>query len=241
MNKDTDIVIITGVFCVLFWMVAYFSIIFRGFKDKTFGMPVAALAANLSWESIYGFFLDPLGDHIHLLSIPCFFIDLVIAWQCLRYGAKDFAAPFVRKYFKAIFVVAVAIAFPVVYLAFFEFRDLLGEYTGFGINFMMSILFVAMLQRRPGVGGQSMYIAIFKWLGTLFAYLATALTVTTSQAHPWPDSPWSFVADTVTHKSYPLTPLISLLYLVVFLVDILYIVLLHSRLKQAGISPWLRI
>jgi hypothetical protein len=204
-------------------------------------MPIAALAANLSWEATYSFFLNPLGDHIHLLSIPCFFIDLVIAWQCLEYGAKDLEIPFVRDHFKIIFFAAIAIAFPIVYLGFYEFDDPDGEYTGFGINFMMSFLFVAMLLRRDGVGGQSMYIAISKWLGTFFAYIATALTVTTSPANPWPASPWSFVVDTVTHTTYPLTSLISVIYLVTFFVDILYIVLLHSRLKECGISPWRRI
>lgn len=238
--KDTGIVIVTGVLCVLFWVIAYFAIINRGFRDKTFGMPVAALAANLSWEAIYGFFLDPFGDQIHLLSIPCFLIDLVIAWQCLRYGPKDFKAPFVRKHFKLILPGAVAVAFPVVYLAFLEFNDPLGEYTGFGINFMMSFLFVAMLLRRDSVAGQSQYVAVGKWLGTLFAWLATALTVTTSHTNPLPDSPWSFMADSITHTSYPLTPLINVLYLVIFIVDILYIVMLHRRLKEAGISSWRR-
>lgn len=238
--KDTDIVIVTGVVCVLFWLIAYFAIIARGFRDKTFGMPVAALAANLSWEAIYGFFLNPFSDHIHLLSIPCFVIDLVIAWQFLRYGFEDFAAPFLRKHFRLIFLGAVAVAFPIVYLAFLEFDDPLGEYTGFGINFMMSFLFVAMLLRRNSVAGQSMYVAVGKWLGTLFAWLATALTVTTSYADPLPDSPWSFMADAGTHRSYPLTPLINMLYLVIFFVDILYIAMLHRRLKEVGISPWRR-
>jgi len=222
-------------------MIAYFAIIYRGFKDSTFGMPIAALAANLSWEAIYSFFLDPLGDYMHILSIPWFFIDLIIAAQCLKYGGKEFTAPFVRKYFKAIFCAAIAIAFPIVYLSFYEFRDPDGVYTGFGINFMMSFLFVAMLLRREGVGGQSMYIAIFKWLGTFLAYIATALTVTTSYANPWPESLSSFVVDTATHTTYPLTPLISVMYLVTFLVDILYIVLLYSRLKECRISPWRRI
>ncbi|MFD9206342.1 hypothetical protein ACFVZM_08670 [Streptomyces sioyaensis] len=239
-DKDTAIVVVTGVLCVLFWIVAYCAIIYRGFRDRTFGMPITALAANLSWEVSYAFFLDPLGDHIHLLSIPCFIIDLIIAWQCWNHGAQDFESPFVRKYFKAIFCGAVLVAFPVVYLAFSEFRDPLGEYTGFGINFMMSFLFVSMLLRRDGVGGQSMYVAVFKWLGTLFAWIATALTVTTSHTNPLPDSLWSFVSDSVTHTEYPLTRLINVLYLVIFLVDILYIVLLHSRLKARGIAPWRR-
>ena len=237
----TDVVVVTGVLCVVSWMIAYFAIIRRGFKDQTFGMPVAALAANLSWEASYSFLVDPLGDHIHTLSIPCFFIDLVIAAQCLKYGGKDFTVPLVRKYFRLIFCAAVAVAFPVVYLGFGEFNDPDGEYTGFGINFMMSFLFIAMLLRRDGAGGQSMYIAIFKWLGTFFAYIATALTVTTSQANPLPESLWSFAVDTVTHTTYPLTPLINVMYGVTFFVDILYIGLLHARLRDCKISRWRRI
>ncbi|MER7844809.1 hypothetical protein ABTZ03_12815 [Kitasatospora sp. NPDC096077] len=241
MITDPPIVVATGVLCVLFWMVAYVAIIYRGAKDRAYGMPLAALGANLSWEAIYSFFLDPMGDQIHALSIPCFFMDLVIAWQVFRYGSEDHTStPFVRRYFRGLFVAAVAIAFPVVYLAFYEFHDPLGEYTGFGINFMMSFLFVAMLTRRDGVAGQSMYVAVSKWLGTLFAYIATALTVTTSPEHPLPSSVWSFVTDTVTSRNYPLTPLISVLYLVIFLVDILYIGLLYARLKEAGTSPWRR-
>lgn len=219
---------------------AYLGIIYRGFKDKTFGMPIAALAANISWEAIYAFFCDPLGDYLHVLSIPWFLIDLAIAAQCFLYGAKDFSTPFVRKYFKAIFFCAIAIAFPILYFSFHEFRDPAGEYTGFGINFMMSLLFVAMLLRREGVGGQSVYIAIFKWLGTFLAYIATAVEATTSHANPWPDSFTSFVYKTVTHQTYPLTPLINVLYWGTFFVDILYIVLLYRRLKACKIAPWKR-
>lgn len=237
---DPPVVIATGVLCVLFWVVAYAAIIHRGFRDKAPGMPVAALAANLSWEAVYAFLLDPMGDHIHALSAPCFLIDLVIAWQCLRYGPRHAGPPLLRRYFAVVFLVAVAFAFPVVYLAFHEFRDPLGEYTGFGINFMMSFLFLAMLLNRDGAQGQSMYVAVGKWLGTLCAWIATALTVTTGPARPLPEDFTSFVADSVTHGSYPLTPLINVLYLGVFCADVVYIVLLRARLKEAGLPVWRR-
>ena len=85
-----------------------------------------------------------------------------------------------------------------------------------------------------------MYIAVGKWLGTLFAWIATALTVTTSQSNPLPDGFASFVADSLTHDSYPLTRLINVLYLGIFVADVLYIVLLRARLKEARLSPWRR-
>jgi hypothetical protein len=238
---NTPVVIFLGTSCVLFWVIAYFAIIWRGFKDRTFGMPIAALAANISWEAMYSFAIDPLGDYLHILSIPCFFIDLVIAWQCLTWGAKDFAHPFVKRNFKMLFAGAIAIAYPVLYYAFYEFKDPLGEYTGFGINLMMSILFVAMLLRRDTVAGQSMYIAISKWLGTLMAYVATAVQATATMDAPWPDSLASLAKKTVQHDTYPLTPLINVVYLAIFVVDLLYIFLLYRKFRESKIDPWRRL
>jgi hypothetical protein len=236
----SDIVVVTGVVCTIFWLIAYVGIIYRGAKDKTYGMPIAALAANLSWEAAYGFFINPFGDHIHTLSIAWFIVDVVIFWQVFRHGPGEFEDPVVRKYLRPILFAAVAVAYPVVYLGFFEFNDPDGEYTGFGVNFLMSFLFVVMLWRRGSSRGQSLYIAVAKFLGTFLAWLATALTVTTSPTKQWPDSFASFVVDSATHTSYPLTPLINYLYLVIFLVDVLYIVLLHRRLTAEGIRPWRR-
>jgi hypothetical protein len=100
------------------------------------------------------------------------------------------------------------------------------------------LLFISMLVRRQSARGQSMYVAITKFLGTLFAWLATALTVTTSVHQPWPHSVGSFFSDSVLHRDYPLTPLINYLYLVIFFVDLLYIVMLYRRLRSAGLRPW---
>lgn len=225
---------------VLAWSAAYLLIIYRGFRDRTYGMPMPSLAANLSWEAIWAFVIKPFSDIGHLLTIPWFCIDLVIAWQCLMYGRNDATEPFLRKYHRWLFAAAIAIAFPVTYLSFKEFDDWYAEYTAVGGALLMSILFVGLLIRRKGVGGQSMYIGVAKWLGTLLAWIATSLTVNTTAADPWPSSPWSFVADTVTHKAYPLTPLITYMYAATFVTDILYIVLLRSRLRENGISPWRR-
>jgi hypothetical protein len=238
---NTNVVELFFSACVIFWVIAYLAIIYRGFRDKTIGIPMAALAVNLSWEAIWSFVVDPFSDIGHILTIPWFCIDLVIVAQCLMYGGNDVEAPFLRRYFKVFFIAATAIAFPVIYLSMKEFHDWYGQYTATADNFMMSLLFIALLMQRKGVGGQSMYIAISKWLGTFLAYIAVALKVTTSFAHPWPTSLGSFVAGAVRHATYPLTPLIGVLYGVTFFVDILYILLLRSRLKECGISPWRRI
>jgi hypothetical protein len=52
---------------------------------------------------------------------------------------------------------------------------------------------------------------------------------------------WAFLRDSLTHTTYPLTPLINVLYGVTFVVDIFYIVLLHRMLRRNGIAPFERL
>ncbi|GGQ73920.1 hypothetical protein GCM10010280_20440 [Streptomyces pilosus] len=233
-------VVLFGMLCVLGWLVAYAAIIYRGFVDQTYGVPLAALFANLTWEFAYGFLLDPLGDYFHTASIFGFLVDAVIAWQVWKYGAAQFPDSALGRYFRPFFGLCLAVALSVNYHAFIDLADPDGEYTGFGINLMMSILYLKMLEDRGSPAGQSMYIAVGKWLGTLCAWIATALTVTTSPQRTWPASWSEFTRKSLGNRSYPLTPLINVMYGWTFLLDAAYCVLLHRRIKAAGMSPWRR-
>jgi hypothetical protein len=226
---------------VLAWSIAYLLIVYHGFTERTYGMPMPALAANLSWEFIWAFVWKPFSDIGHILTIPWLGVDLVIAAQCLMYGGNDATEPFLRKYYRWLFAAAVAIAFPVIYMCFKEFNDWYAEFTAAGDSLLISVLFIGLLIRRRGPRGQSMYIAVSKWLGTFLAWIATSLTVNTTPARLWPSSPWAFISDTVRHTAYPLTPLINFLYAVTFVADLLYIVMLRSSLRESGIPIWRRI
>ncbi len=81
---------------------------------------------------------------------------------------------------------------------------------------MMSVLFVSMLIRRNSVSGQSMYIAIFKMLGTLLASILFFMVFST-------------------------LVLLTFLYLAILTFDIIYVVMLYGKHKQLGIHPWKRI
>ena len=225
---------------VLAWTIAYLSIVYYGFADRTYGMPMPALAANLSWEAIWAFVIKPFSDIGHVLTIPWFCVDLIVAMQCVLYGGNDATEPFLRRYYRWLFLAAIAIAFPIMYWSFKEFNDWYAEFTASGDSLLISVLFVGLLIRRRGVSGQSMVIAVSKWLGTFLAWIATSLTVNTTPAHLWPSSPWAFVTETVRHTAYPLTPLINFLYTVTFVTDILYIVMLRQRLQECGLSLWRR-
>jgi hypothetical protein len=238
MSEYSPLVVISDVASAIFWLVAYAGILYRGYQDKSYGMPIAALATNISWEACFAFLIDPFSNQLHLASIGWFIGSVLILGQTLRYGAKEFDNPTIRNNFPLVVFGSVAIAFPLVYLFFRDFGDPEGAYAGFGANFLMSILFVVMLLRRGSPRGQSMYIAMAKLVGTFFAWLSTALIVTTSPADPVPDSLVSFVTDSVTHANYPLTPLINYLYLVIFVIDIMYVILLHRSFKAAKLRPW---
>ena len=156
----TEIMMIGG----LFWSATYILIIRRGFKDKTFGMPIAALCANISWEMIFTFVLPHDAPQIYVNYI-WFSLDVVIVIQFLKYGKKEF--PSIPKWqIFAIFALGVSIAAPLILGISNELGDSVGAYAAFGQNLMMSILFVTMLINRQGIGGQSVYIALFKMIGT---------------------------------------------------------------------------
>ncbi len=162
----TEIMVVAG----LFWSAAYVLIIRRGFKDHTFGMPVAALCANISWEAIFAFFTphDPPQLYVNYVW---FSLDAVIVFQFLKYARAEFPS-MPRWQVYSIFAFGVAVAAPMILSINYEMDDQNGAYAAFGQNLMMSILFVNLLITRKGVAGQSFYIAVLKLTGTGLASLA---------------------------------------------------------------------
>ncbi len=73
-----------------FWALAYLLIIRRGFLDETYGMPLVALCANVSWEFIFSF-VHPHGPVQRPVNIVWFLLDLIILFQLLKYGPREFA------------------------------------------------------------------------------------------------------------------------------------------------------
>ncbi|AGY57379.1 hypothetical protein [Gloeobacter kilaueensis] len=154
----------------LFWIATYLLIIRQGFADKTYGMPLAALAANLSWEFIFSFVL-PHKPFQRTIDVLWFALDLLIAFQLVRYGPREFAD--LRKGALYGFAGLVLVtAFCMVLFVSLEFHDPAGAYAAFGQNLLMSVLFVVMLYRRRSLRGQSLTIAVCKLSGTACASLA---------------------------------------------------------------------
>jgi hypothetical protein len=200
----TEIMMVGG----LFWSATYILIIRRGFKEKTFGMPMVALCANISWEAIFAFFMPHDAPQLYVNYI-WFSLDAVIVFQFLKYGKKEF--PNISKWqFFAIFGLGISIAIPMILAINYELEDSVGAYAAFGQNLMMSILFVTMLINRKGIEGQSIYIALFKMIGTGLSSLAFFLYRPIAQ-----DS-----------------SLLQFLFISIFIFDVIYTVGLYLKYKK---------
>jgi hypothetical protein len=199
------------------WTLTYLLIIRRGILDLSYGMPVAALCANLAWETIYSFVLPHTMPQL-IVDRVWFTFDILILLQYLRFG------PAVKRRriswaFYIEFLLGLAVTFALILFLGNTLKDQYGAYAAFGQNLMMSVLFIVMLRDRKTVDGQSIYIAIFKMLGTLLASVA-------------------FYTQT---KTYSHSPLMQLLFVAILVYDVIYVVMLHRRLKQHHIKPLRRL
>src|SRR3712207_244462 len=152
------------------WTLAYLLIIRQGFLDSTFGMPLAALCANVSWEFIFAF-VYPHDLPQRAVNVVWFSLDLVILVQLLLYGPREFSG-LPRRLFYAAFALALATAFGAVLTITLQFGDFDGAYSAFGRNLMMSVLFVTMLHARESLRGQSVSIDALEMGGTALASFA---------------------------------------------------------------------
>jgi hypothetical protein len=159
----TMFTIVSGV-GTLFWVVAYVLVIRKGFQDRSFAMPIAALCGNIACEAIFSF-LYPAEGLLRLSNYAWFALDLVILFQILKFAPLEFperrpAAIRVQVVFGILVATWCEIAF------IREFHDYGGAYVIYGQNLLMSAVFIAMVQQRRSARGQSMGIAISKMVGT---------------------------------------------------------------------------
>jgi hypothetical protein len=153
----------------LAWTIVYIESIRIGFRYKTYAMPVAALALNIGWESIYS--VHGLATDISaqtIINAVWAAADVVIVYTFFRFGRAELPKFVTRPLFIGWGVVVFGAAFTVQALFVSEFGWVDGaRYSAFLQNVLMSGLFIAMLVARRGARGQSMVIAVAKWIGTL--------------------------------------------------------------------------
>ncbi|HEX4443898.1 MAG TPA: hypothetical protein VHZ81_10040 [Galbitalea sp.] len=153
----------------LAWTIVYIEAIRLGFKYKTYAMPVAALGLNIAWETIYGFHgLIGTISAQSIINILWAAADVVIVLTFFRFGRGELPKFVTRPLFIGwgILVFVVCYAVQALFIGQFGWTDG-ARYSAFLQNLLMSGLFIAMFAARRGTRGQSLVIAIAKWLGTL--------------------------------------------------------------------------
>jgi hypothetical protein len=155
------------------WTLTYVLAIRQAFVDRRVGIPSHLIAVNFAWEFTLTFVLEqtPMQRQIDLLWL---LFDAVLLYQAFRYGRADHPTLSPRVFRWSVIGVAVWAAFAVLAGAS-EFHDLDGMYTGMIIQVPLSASFLLMLSRRGSSAGQSMYIAIAKFAGSVAAGLTAFL------------------------------------------------------------------
>ena len=152
------------------WTLTYIVIIYRGFKDKATGMPLIALGLNISWEFQYSFIFPTTNKVQLVINIVWFLFDLIIIAQKFMYGRDEYEANLKglgKNLFYPTLIVSLVVCYLAVYFAAIEWKDYIGLYSAFIMNLLMSVAFVSMFAKREDLKGQSIYVAVFKLIGTL--------------------------------------------------------------------------
>ena len=172
----------------LCWTIVYIDGIRIGLRDKSYAIPFYALALNFAWELLYAVlgFRHQGATVQNIFNAVWFTFDIGILYTYFRFGRKEFASRIFNppanaggtdpqlsaeargSGFIAWSVLGLITAFAVQYAFRSEFGIGKGaSYSAFSQNLLMSVLFIAMLARRGSREGQSLTIAVNKWIGTL--------------------------------------------------------------------------
>lgn len=152
------------------WTMVYIDCIRLGFKQKTYAMPFWVLALNIAWEcthTILGYQHQGISPQIVINGV-WFLLDVGILYTYFAYGFKHFPSFLSKSNFYAWSILVLICSFILQYYFVAEFGLVIGgTYSAFLQNLLMSVLFISMFIQRKGKEGQSLLIAVSKFIGTL--------------------------------------------------------------------------
>jgi hypothetical protein len=187
------------------WLVAYILIIRRGFKDRTYGIPMLCIALNFTWEFIYAVTFPFPVTIIEILRWAWLVTDLVIVYQFFRYGADSQTIPLIKQYFYPISIGMFVSTYLAQLTFHYTFHDKWGVEDAYMINLVMSVLFVSLYFGRSSLKGLSVAAAWAKMLGTGVLSLGSCFMI----------------------KNWLESSFMVYLYVTIFIFDLTYLVLLY--------------
>ena len=217
------------------WTITYIGLVYRGFKEHTCGMPIAALALNFAWETTFSLIYPSTASAmVVVINVIWMICDLGIVITHFKYGYKYAQEQYGVS--KNVFYICSVIGFILAFAIMITGGSFFGrieywfacspregaKFIAFIQNAIMSVLFIQMFYTRKkyghGVEGQSFWIAVTKFVGT-------SLTVGVSIC---------------MEHSYDYAFILSLVA-ICFVFDLWYCILIGKELKKEEINPLKRL
>ena len=228
-----DIVKASVIISGLSWTITYFALLYRGFRDKSYGMPFIPLALNITWEIVFSLIFPPksMGISAEIINFIWMLCDIGIVITYFLYGYQYFKSYNITKIEWIIFsIFGFILSFLIMItggIFFGEFEQYFhndifegAKFIAFWQNLVMSISFIIMFWERETIDGQSFTIAWSKFIGTSISVGITYLRI--------------------EHRDENIQ-LMSVVISAIFILDVYYMYLIFQRLIKNGINPFLRL
>lgn len=217
----------------LAWTITYIALVYRGFKDKSYGMPLVPLALNFAWELVFSIIYPPAATGLAGIAVNAIWMicDLGIIFTYFRYGYRYFSDRYrvSKPAWMAYSVFAFIVAFGIMLKGgpfFGQFNDYFKAdifqgaiFIAYVQNLVISVCFLLMIWERRSSEGQSLTIGVFKCIGT-------GLTVGIY---------YLFI------QHHGNAHLMNIIVGTTFLLDLVYIHTIFIQLKREGKKPWCRL
>jgi hypothetical protein len=152
----------------LFWIITYAMVIYRIVKHKFLEFPAIVIAANVSWELLWGFvfnfaFGGPILQYAWRLG---FFLDVFMLYSAFRFAKDQVDIPHLKEWMKFTVPAVFLFFLGAIYFYVIEGFDLpMGFNSGMFLNLFMGVLCLLFLLRRPNYPF-SLWIGIGRFIAT---------------------------------------------------------------------------
>ena len=148
-----------------FWLILYVLALIGGLRQRTYFIPLVAIAANFTWELIAAVYRVAPVRLWHIGDILWLCLDAGVVWTLLRFGRAQQQIPEIRRGFYPLVAVTFLFAL-IVQLALEQaLDDAYGFLDAYVISVMMSALFYFLYFERRDSSKLNYAIAWCKLLG----------------------------------------------------------------------------
>lgn len=153
------------------WTIVYLAAVIIGVREKTYCIPIPAVALNITWETLNAAYYVPQTSGLKgviqsTIILSWLALDFAICWTFLRFGSNEIRGARGSDLVKLLILLVVSAAIlDCSFIAEFGWAPSM-RYAAFLVNIIMSALFVQMFYARRGPQGKSLVIAVCKAIGS---------------------------------------------------------------------------